>query len=139
MPFSRFAFREVHAHRERRDGRLGRAILRACPQVHFVLLAAFVLRRHLIAADQEPQRVRRVANLDAEVRSLRPIHVHRQLRFARVQRRVHVDDAGQGLRAVDGLFAERLTFTLGYFDITLDNVPTTINDPATGRTVMPCC
>ncbi|WP_414660899.1 TonB-dependent siderophore receptor [Horticoccus sp. 23ND18S-11] len=29
----------------------------------------------------------------------------------------------------------RLTFTLGYFDITLNNVATTVNDPATGRTV----
>lgn len=34
-----------------------------------------------------------------------------------------------------GLLADHLTFTLGYFDITLNNVPTTVNDPATGRTV----
>jgi outer membrane receptor protein involved in Fe transport len=30
---------------------------------------------------------------------------------------------------------ERLTFTLGYFDIELNNVPTTVNDPASGRNV----
>ena len=34
-----------------------------------------------------------------------------------------------------GLLGERLTFTLGYFDLTLENVPTNVNDPATGRTV----
>jgi outer membrane receptor protein involved in Fe transport len=33
------------------------------------------------------------------------------------------------------LLQNRLTFTLGYFDITLNNVPTTVNDSATGRTV----
>jgi iron complex outermembrane recepter protein len=33
------------------------------------------------------------------------------------------------------LLSERLTFTLGYFDTTLENVPTAVNDPATGRTV----
>ncbi len=38
-----------------------------------------------------------------------------------------------GIKA--GLFNDRVTFTLGYFDIKLDNVATTVNDPATGRTV----
>jgi iron complex outermembrane recepter protein len=33
------------------------------------------------------------------------------------------------------LLRNRLTFTLGYFDLELKNVPTTVNDPATGRTV----
>ena len=62
-------------------------------QVHFVLLAAFVVGRHLIAADEEPQRFGRVADLHAEVGRLRPIDLHRELRLADVQRRVEVDDA----------------------------------------------
>ncbi len=47
------------------------------------------------------------------------------------------NETGQGWEAgfKGGLFADRLTFTLGYFDITLDNVPTTVTDSATGRTV----
>ncbi|MEO5961116.1 MAG: TonB-dependent receptor [Opitutaceae bacterium] len=34
-----------------------------------------------------------------------------------------------------GLLNNRVTFTLGYFDITRENVTTTVNDPATGRDV----
>ncbi len=47
------------------------------------------------------------------------------------------NETGRGWEAgfKGALFAERLTFTLGYFDITLDNVPTTITDAASGRTV----
>ena len=69
------------------------AVLGPRAQVHFVLLAAFVVGRHLIAADQQAQRFGRVADLHAEVRRLRPIDLHRQLRLADVQRRVEVDDA----------------------------------------------
>ena len=49
----------------------GRSALRA--QVHLVLLAALVVGRHLIAADQQPQRLGRVADLHAEVGGLRPV------------------------------------------------------------------
>jgi iron complex outermembrane receptor protein len=47
------------------------------------------------------------------------------------------NETGKGWEAgvKAGLLSNRVTFTLGYFDITLDNVPTTVNDPATGRTV----
>ncbi len=47
------------------------------------------------------------------------------------------NETGRGWEAglKGGFFADRLTFTLGYFDLTLDNVPTTITDSATGRTV----
>ncbi len=47
------------------------------------------------------------------------------------------NETGRGWEAgvKGGLFADRLTFTLGYFDITLDNVPTSVTDSATGRTV----
>ncbi len=61
--------------------------------VHLVLLAAFVVCGDLVAADQQPQRLGRVRDLDAEVRRLQPIEMHRQLRLADVQRRVDVDDA----------------------------------------------
>ena len=68
-------------------------------QVHLVLLAAFVVGRDLVAADEQPQRFGRVADLHAEVGRLRPIELHRQLRLADVQRRVDVDDAGHRLDA----------------------------------------
>ena len=47
------------------------------------------------------------------------------------------NETGQGWEAgfKGELFANRLAFTLGYFDLTLENVATTVNDPATGRTV----
>jgi iron complex outermembrane recepter protein len=47
------------------------------------------------------------------------------------------NETGQGWESgiKAGLLGDHLTFTLGYFDLTLDNVPTTVNDPATGRTV----
>ena len=73
---------------------LGRAILLARAQVHFVLLTAVVERRHRVAADEQPQRFGRVADRDAEVGRLRPIDVHRQLRLAEVERRVDVDQPG---------------------------------------------
>ena len=73
----------------------GRAVLGARAQVHFVLLAALVVGRHLIAADQQPQRFGRVADLHAQVGRLGPIDLHRKLRLADVQRGVDVDDAGQ--------------------------------------------
>ena len=47
------------------------------------------------------------------------------------------NETGQGWEAgIKGaLHRDRLTFTAGYFDIELENVPTTVNDPATGRNV----
>ncbi len=61
-------------HRQRRDGRLRSCGSRpARAQVHLVLLAAFVVGRHLIAADQQPQRLGRVGDLHAEVGRLRPV------------------------------------------------------------------
>ena len=61
--------------------------------VHFVLLAALIVCGDLVAADQQPQRLGRVGDLDAEVRRLQPVEMDRQLRLADVQRRVDVDDA----------------------------------------------
>ena len=84
------------------------AVLGSRAQVHFVLLAAFVVGRHLIAADQQAQRFGGVADLHAEVGRLRPIDLHRQLRLADVQRRVDVDDAGQRLDSLDQLLADAL-------------------------------
>ena len=81
-----------------RDRRLGRPVLGPRAQVHFVLLAALVVGRHLIAADEQAQRLGRVADLHAEVGRLRPIDLDRQLRLADVQRRVDVDDARARLR-----------------------------------------
>ncbi len=81
-------------HRQRRDRRLGRAILFTRAQVHLVLLAAVVERRHRVAADEQAQRFGRVADRDAEVGGLRSIDVHRQLGLAEVQRGVDVDEAG---------------------------------------------
>ena len=60
-----------------------------------VLLAAFVVGRHLVAAHQQPQRFGGVANLHAKVRRLRSIEPHRDFRLADVERRVEVDDARQ--------------------------------------------
>ena len=68
-------------------------------QMHLVLLAAFVVRRHLIAADQQAQRLGRVSDLHAHVGRLRPIDLHRQLRLADVHRGIDVHDAGQLLHA----------------------------------------
>ncbi len=47
------------------------------------------------------------------------------------------NETGQGWEAglKSELFANRLAFTLGWFDIELENVPTTVTDSATGRTV----
>jgi iron complex outermembrane recepter protein len=47
------------------------------------------------------------------------------------------NETGKGWEAgfKGALHGERLTFTLGYFDMTLDNVPTEITDPATSRVV----
>ena len=64
------------------DGLLGRPVFSLGAKVHFVLLASLVVGRHLVAADQPSQRFCRVADLDAEVRRLRPIDLHRQLRLA---------------------------------------------------------
>ena len=71
------------------------SVFDAGAQVHFVLFAAFVVGRHLVAADQQAQRFGGVADLHAEVRRLRPIDLHRELRLADVERCVHVHDAGQ--------------------------------------------
>ena len=47
------------------------------------------------------------------------------------------NETGQGWEAgfKSELFSNRLAFTLGWFDIELENVPTTVTDSATGRTV----
>jgi outer membrane receptor protein involved in Fe transport len=47
------------------------------------------------------------------------------------------NETGRGWEAglKTSLLRDRLAFSLGWFDITLNNVPTTVNDPATGRTV----
>ena len=57
-----------------RGDRLLRAAIRLLgAQPHFVLLAALVVGRHLIAGDEQPQRFGRVGDLDAEVRGLRAV------------------------------------------------------------------
>ena len=66
--------------------------------VHLVLFAALVIRRHLIASNEQPQRLGRVRHLDAEVRRLQSIQIHREFGLADVQRRVDVDDARLLLR-----------------------------------------
>ena len=88
--------------------------------VHFVLLAAFVVGRDLIAADQQPQRVGGVRNLDTQVRSLHAIELHRQLRLADVQRRVHVDDPRLLLRAAS-------TTAAAYFSSSFRSGPLMVN------------
>ena len=47
------------------------------------------------------------------------------------------NETGQGWEAglKSELFSNRLAFTLGWFDIELENVPTTVTDSATGRNV----
>ncbi len=47
------------------------------------------------------------------------------------------NETGQGWEAgfKGEVFANRLAFTVGWFDIELENVPTTVTDSATGRTV----
>ena len=81
-------------HGEPADGRLGVAVLPFGPQVHLVLLAGLVVGRHLIAADQQPQRLGRIRALHAEIGGLGPIEPHRHLGLAGAQRRVHVHQAG---------------------------------------------
>ena len=75
-------------------------------QVHLVLLAAFVVGRHLIAADQQPQRFRRIADLHAEVGRLRPIDLHRQLRLAEFSDVSRSTTPGNVFDLVDQLLAE---------------------------------
>src|SRR5437867_2276943 len=77
-------------------------------QMHFVLLATFVVGGDLIAADEQAQRVCRVANLHAEIGGLWTIDVHRELRFPRVERRVDVHHAGQRLHTFDEVTADGL-------------------------------
>ena len=47
------------------------------------------------------------------------------------------NETGRGWEAgiKGGLIGDRLTFTVGYFDVRLENVATTVTDSATGRTV----
>jgi iron complex outermembrane recepter protein len=47
------------------------------------------------------------------------------------------NEIGEGWEAgfKGGFFGDRLTFTVGYFDLTLDNVATRVTDPATGGIV----
>ncbi len=98
---------ERHAAQARRRARSACAIAASEPRsvssarrCTSVLLAAFVVGRHLIAADQQSQRVGGIGHLHAEVGGLRPIEAHRHLRLADAQRRVHVHEAGDRAGAV---------------------------------------
>ena len=89
--------------------------------MHFVLLATFVVGGDLIAADEQAQRVCRVANLHAEIGGLWTIDVHRELRFPRVERRVDVHHAGQRLHTFDEVTADGLELLqIGSVDQELD-------------------
>src|SRR5262249_57564597 len=71
------------------------------PDVDFVLLAAFVVGRDLIAADQQPQALRDVGDVDAEVGSLLPVDRRAQLGLAHDQRGVSVHHARHLLELVE--------------------------------------
>ena len=66
-------------------------------QVHLVLLAALVVSRHLVAADEQPQRLSRIGDLHAEIGRLRPVELHRHLWLAGIQGGVDVNEAGNPL------------------------------------------
>ena len=105
---------ERHAAQTRgRHGQTGEralccSILAAGAQVHLVLLAALVVRRHLVATDQQSQGVGRIRDLDAEVGRLRPVDTHAEFRLAHVQGRVGIDDAWDALHLVEQLAADAL-------------------------------
>ena len=65
--------RRVDGHRQRLIAASRSAVPVLGAQVHLVLLAAFVVSGHLIAADEQPQRLGRVGDRHAEVRRLRPV------------------------------------------------------------------
>ena len=72
-------------HRQLTDRRFRVAVAILGTQMHFVLLARFVVGGDLIAANEQAQRFGRVGNLHAEVRRFRPIEPHRDFRFADAQ------------------------------------------------------
>ena len=62
------------------------------PFVYLVLFSTLVVRRHLIAADEQSERLGRVGNLHAHVGGLGPVDLHRHLGFPRIHRGVDVDE-----------------------------------------------
>ena len=102
----RHAAEPRRGHRQAPDPFLRRSIAFLRPQMNLVLFAAFEIRRHLIAADQQPERFGGIGDLYAHVRRLGAIHVDRQLRLADVERRVGVDDAAQAADAPHQLTAD---------------------------------
>ena len=60
--------------------------------MNLVLLASLVVGRHLVAAHEQPERFRCVAQLHAEVHRPAAVDPDAQLRLAEVQGRVHVHD-----------------------------------------------
>ena len=85
-----------------RDDGTGSAAIASCDprialfgaEMHLVLLAGLVERRHLVAGDEQAQRLRRVGHLHAEVGRFRAIEQHRHLGLAGIERGVDVDQAG---------------------------------------------
>ena len=99
---------EPRRHRQPAERRLRAAVVGFGADVHLVLLAPLVVGRHRVAADEQPQRFGGVGERHAEVGRLRPIHAHRQLRLADVERRVGIDDAGNRLHLLEQQLAVRL-------------------------------
>ena len=97
----RHAADRARGHRQLTDGLRRLPVPLGRSNVDLVLLAALVVRRDLIAADEQAQRLGGVRDLHAEVRGLEPVEVHGQLRLPDVQRRVEVDHARLLLRLRD--------------------------------------
>ena len=83
--FERHAAEAGRGHRQFGNRRFRPAIRVLGAEMHLVLLAAFVVGRDLIAADQQAQCVGRIGHLHAEVRGLRPIQPHGHLGLADAQ------------------------------------------------------
>ena len=62
--------------------------------VNFVLLAAFVISRNLVAAHQQAQRTRDVGDIDAEFRRFLAINAYANFRLAQGERGVGIADFG---------------------------------------------
>ncbi len=87
----RHAAEARRGHRQAANVRDGPAVPGQRAQVHFVLLAALVEGGDLVAADQQPHGLGRVADLHAEVGGLRAIERDLEFRLPGVQRDVDVD------------------------------------------------
>ena len=59
-----------------------------------VLFATLVVGRHLIATNEQTQRVGCNRNLHAEIGGFQPVELDRQLRLADIEGGVEVDDTG---------------------------------------------